>query len=125
MLQFFGQLLGIALRAAIPLPLDLMPSFWRSLIGQPLAAWGPEAAAMDPVTANYLASLEVYEEYSIKKVTIFSSFQSYSFMQSVDPDSLNTDPDTDPDPDPILIQGFDDPKLKKKNTAENPPYLFW
>jgi E3 ubiquitin-protein ligase HECTD4 len=68
MLQFFGQLLGIALRAAIPLPLDLMPSFWRSLIGQPLAAWGPEAAAMDPVTANYLASLEVYEEYCLKKV---------------------------------------------------------
>jgi hypothetical protein len=68
MLQFFGQLLGIALRAAIPLPLDLMPSFWRSLIGQPLAAWGPEAAAMDPVTANYLASLEVYKEYCLKKL---------------------------------------------------------
>jgi hypothetical protein len=48
----------------------------------------------------------------------------------VDPDSLNPDPDTDPDsafhvnldtdtdPDPIRIQGFDDQKLKKKNTDE-------
>jgi E3 ubiquitin-protein ligase HECTD4 len=60
LLQFFGQLLGIALRAAIPLPLDLMPSFWRSLVGQPLTSWtdDPAAAAMDPVTAGYLASLE-------------------------------------------------------------------
>jgi hypothetical protein len=28
----------------------------------------------------------------------------------------NTDPDTDPDPDPIRIQGFNDQKLKKKNS---------
>ncbi len=33
----------------------------------------------------------------------------------------NTDPDPnpDPDPDPIRIQGLNDQKLKKKNTAEN------
>jgi hypothetical protein len=41
----------------------------------------------------------------------------------VDPDSLNLDPDLDPafqvNPDSIRIQGFDDQKLKKKNTAEN------
>jgi hypothetical protein len=48
----------------------------------------------------------------------------------VDLDSLNPDPDTDPtikvnpDPDPIRIQGFDDQKLKKKNTTENLFYLF-
>jgi hypothetical protein len=28
----------------------------------------------------------------------------------------NTDPDTDPDPDPILIQGFNDQKLKENNS---------
>ncbi len=36
-----------------------------------------------------------------------------------DPDpalQVNTDPDMDPDP--IRIQGFDDQKLKEKNTAE-------
>jgi hypothetical protein len=31
--------------------------------------------------------------------------------RAVDPDLLN------PDPDPIRIQGFDDQKLKEKNTA--------
>jgi hypothetical protein len=44
----------------------------------------------------------------------------------VDPDSVNPDPDTapdpafqvTPDPDLILIQGFDDQKLKKKITDE-------
>jgi hypothetical protein len=28
----------------------------------------------------------------------------------------NTDPDPDTDPDPIRIQGFNDQKLKKKNS---------
>jgi hypothetical protein len=46
--------------------------------------------------------------------------------QSVDPDrdtdhdpsfQVNPDPDTVADPDPIRIQGFDDQKLKKINTA--------
>ncbi len=42
----------------------------------------------------------------------------------MDPDSWNPDTDPDPafqvnpDPDPIRIQGFDDQKLKEKNTAE-------
>ncbi len=48
----------------------------------------------------------------------------------MDPDSLNPDPDpafqlnpdsdtdSDTDADPTRIQGFDDQKLKKKNTAE-------
>jgi hypothetical protein len=45
--------------------------------------------------------------------------------RAVDPDSFNPDPDKDPafqvnsdmDPETIRIQGFDDHKLKKKNTA--------
>ncbi len=39
MLQFFGQLLGISVRAGIPLPWDLMPTFWMSLCEQPLQDW--------------------------------------------------------------------------------------
>ncbi len=35
--------------------------------------------------------------------------------RAVDPDSLNL---TDTDRDPIRIQGFDDQKLRNKNTAE-------
>jgi hypothetical protein len=51
-----------------------------------------------------------------------------------DPDSLNTGPDTDPDQHlkyirirlrlRIRIQGFDDQKLKKKNTDEIFNFLF-
>ncbi len=52
---------------------------------------------------------------------------------AVDPDSLNPDTDMDPDPafqvnpdpDPIRIQGFDDQKLKKENTAETFFYIFF
>nr|XP_033812752.1 probable E3 ubiquitin-protein ligase HECTD4 isoform X2 [Geotrypetes seraphini] len=36
LLHFFGQLLGIAIRADVPLPLDLLPSFWKMLVGEPL-----------------------------------------------------------------------------------------
>jgi hypothetical protein len=40
--------------------------------------------------------------------------------RAVDPDSLNPDPafQVNPDLDPVRIQGFDDQKVKKKNTAE-------
>jgi hypothetical protein len=39
----------------------------------------------------------------------------------VAPESLNPDPDPafQENPDPIRIQGFDDQKLKEKNTVEN------
>jgi hypothetical protein len=47
----------------------------------------------------------------------------------VDPGSLNPDPDpafqVDPDPDPIRIQGFDDQKSKKKNTAQKICFSFF
>jgi hypothetical protein len=42
----------------------------------------------------------------------------------MDPDpAFQVNPNTDPDP--IRIQGFDDQKLKKKNTAEIFLYLFY
>lgn len=36
LLQFFGQLLGVIIRADIPIGLDIMPYFWRSLLGKEL-----------------------------------------------------------------------------------------
>ncbi|ROL42235.1 putative E3 ubiquitin-protein ligase HECTD4 [Anabarilius grahami] len=36
LLNFFGQLLGIAIRADVPLPLDLLGSFWKGLVGEAL-----------------------------------------------------------------------------------------
>ena len=36
LLQFFGQLLGVIIRADIPVGLDIMPYFWRALLGKEL-----------------------------------------------------------------------------------------
>ena len=36
LLQFFGQLLGVIIRADIPVGLDLMPYFWKALLGKEL-----------------------------------------------------------------------------------------
>ncbi|XP_053555727.1 probable E3 ubiquitin-protein ligase HECTD4 [Bombina bombina] len=50
LLHFFGQLLGIAIRADVPLPLDLLPCFWKMLVGEP----------MDPETDLYEADILTY-----------------------------------------------------------------
>ena len=38
MLEFLGLVLGVALRSDVPVPLDLLPSFWKSLTCQELDA---------------------------------------------------------------------------------------
>ena len=37
LLQFFGQLLGVAIRADVPIALELLPCFWKSLKGETLS----------------------------------------------------------------------------------------
>ena len=37
LLEFFGMLIGISLRSDVPLSLDLLPSFWKCLVGEPLS----------------------------------------------------------------------------------------
>ena len=37
LLLFFGQLVGVAIRADVPMTLDLLPCFWKSLKGTPLS----------------------------------------------------------------------------------------
>jgi E3 ubiquitin-protein ligase HECTD4 len=55
MLEYFGQLIGIALRADIPFPIDALPCFWKTLAGAPLSlkdiadADFPSASALDQV----------------------------------------------------------------------------
>ena len=85
--------------------------------------------------ANNLKMLDL--EYKLKKITIYGCLafgwrfcncqlwirihflriririQWIRMEANTDPD---TDPDPDPDPDPIRIQGFNDQKLKKKNS---------
>ncbi|KTG47440.1 hypothetical protein cypCar_00035587, partial [Cyprinus carpio] len=57
LLNFFGQLLGIAIRADVPLPLDLLGSFWKGLVGEAL---DPEAdfREADLLTYNYIKKFE-------------------------------------------------------------------
>ncbi|PNI64599.1 HECTD4 isoform 3 [Pan troglodytes] len=57
LLHFLGQLLGIAIRADVPLPLDLLPSFWKTLVGEPL---DPEQDLQeaDILTYNYVKKFE-------------------------------------------------------------------
>ncbi|KAJ7387407.1 putative E3 ubiquitin-protein ligase HTD4 [Desmophyllum pertusum] len=65
LLIFFGQLLGIALRSDIPLALDLLPPFWKSLLNLPLDAHD-DLRETDILTYNYLrrfSEMESIEEF--------------------------------------------------------------
>ncbi|NWI22304.1 HECD4 ligase, partial [Sula dactylatra] len=55
--HFFGQLLGIAIRADVPLPLDLLPSFWKTLVGEPLDP-DTDLQEADILTYNYIKKFE-------------------------------------------------------------------
>ncbi|XP_071497133.1 probable E3 ubiquitin-protein ligase HECTD4 [Diadema antillarum] len=57
MLIFFGQLLGIAMRADIPLSLDLVPSFWKCLVQEPLDL-DQDLAEADFITHKFLTRME-------------------------------------------------------------------
>jgi len=51
--DIFSQLLGIALRSDIPLALDLLPCFWKSLLNLPLDPHD-NLRETDVLTYNYL-----------------------------------------------------------------------
>ncbi|KPP69529.1 hypothetical protein Z043_111707 [Scleropages formosus] len=57
LLHFFGQLLGIAIRADVPLPLDLLGSFWKGLVGEPLDP-DIDLQEADLLTYNYVKKFE-------------------------------------------------------------------
>lgn len=61
LLHFFGQLLGIAIRADVPLPLDLLGSFWKGLVGESL---DPEQDLQeaDVLTYNFVKKFENVRE---------------------------------------------------------------
>ncbi|XP_064424272.1 probable E3 ubiquitin-protein ligase HECTD4 [Latimeria chalumnae] len=57
LLHFFGQLLGIAIRADVPLPLDLLSTFWKTLVGEPLDP-DTDLQEVDILTYNYIKKFE-------------------------------------------------------------------
>jgi hypothetical protein len=81
LLMFFGQLLGISMRAGIPLVLNLVPIFWKSLLGQG-SFNANDLRTYDPITMNYLEELlavqgelafeQFMEEHQYPKFTFLS-----------------------------------------------------
>ncbi|KAM6193704.1 putative E3 ubiquitin-protein ligase HECTD4 isoform 2-T2 [Sarcoramphus papa] len=64
--HFFGQLLGIAIRADVPLPLDLLPSFWKTLVGEPLDP-DVDLQEADILTYNYVKKFEnIHDETELE-----------------------------------------------------------
>ncbi|XP_040578210.1 probable E3 ubiquitin-protein ligase HECTD4 [Lepeophtheirus salmonis] len=77
-LKFFGQLIGMALRAGIPLALNLMPQNWKSLADCQLNDC--DLRDFDPNTSNLISSIkniknqeefeEFIEDYQFPKMTV-------------------------------------------------------
>ncbi len=55
LLVHFGQLLGIAVRSGIPLPIGLMPHFWMGLVDEPIP--DKYLASFDPDLDHYLQAV--------------------------------------------------------------------
>ncbi|KAM7391556.1 hypothetical protein PAMP_022238 [Pampus punctatissimus] len=78
LLHFFGQLLGIAIRADVPLPLDLLASFWKGLVGESL---DPEQDLQeaDVLTYNFVKKFEnVSDETELETLCAEISSQHHS-----------------------------------------------
>ncbi|XP_040202102.1 probable E3 ubiquitin-protein ligase HECTD4 isoform X1 [Rana temporaria] len=86
LLHFFGQLLGIAIRADVPLPLDLLSCFWKMLVGEPL---DPEEDLYeaDILTHNYIKKFENIDDEA-ELETLCAEIAS-QHIPSESPDSPN------------------------------------
>lgn len=63
LLQFFGQLLGITMRADIPLGLDMLACVWKLLVGAELDPV-TDLKEADLLTYNYIKKIEMVETES-------------------------------------------------------------
>ena len=79
LLTFLGQLVGVAVRAGIPLVLDLIPAFWESLLGR--SDWGEgELRLYDPVTMNHLDEIgRVASEPDFERFLEDSQFPKFTY----------------------------------------------
>uniref|UniRef100_H3CH09 HECT domain-containing protein n=1 Tax=Tetraodon nigroviridis TaxID=99883 RepID=H3CH09_TETNG len=78
LLHFFGQLLGIAIRADVPLPLDLLGSFWKGLVGDSLDP-DQDLQEADVLTYNYIKKFEnVTDDAELEALCAEISSQHYS-----------------------------------------------
>ena len=75
-------MLGIAIRADVPLPLDLLGSVWKGLVGEVL---DPDADLQeaDVLTYNYIKKFESVRHTHWLNLTSLSCFTHYSGFVSV------------------------------------------
>ncbi|XP_055995500.1 probable E3 ubiquitin-protein ligase HECTD4 isoform X2 [Ostrea edulis] len=63
LLQFFGQMLGITMRADIPLGMDMLSCFWKLIVGTELDPV-QDLKEADQLTYNYIKKIEMVETES-------------------------------------------------------------
>uniref|UniRef100_T1J2Q6 HECT domain-containing protein n=1 Tax=Strigamia maritima TaxID=126957 RepID=T1J2Q6_STRMM len=78
LLQFFGQLLGITIRADIPLPLDLLPCVWKSLLSIPIDS-DSDLKEADYLTYNFIKKFSLVENMNDMKV-LLEEYNSPTFL---------------------------------------------
>ena len=78
-MQGLGQLLGVGLRAGLPLALPLQPAVWRALVGEE-TGWG-EAGSLEPATLEHLATLEQMGELEWQEEPTTWTFPSVTGRQ--------------------------------------------
>ena len=86
LLQFFGQLVGVAIRADVPIALDLLPSFWKSLKGETLSLADLKEA--DCIT-YHLTQKMLSVNQLLSSVFVFVSFYNDSCSVLVLRSSMN------------------------------------
>ena len=57
LLQFFGVLLGVAIRSDVPFPIDCLLPFWKRLLGEPLSM-DKDLRQTDIITDNFINQLQ-------------------------------------------------------------------
>lgn len=60
LLIHLGQMLGIAVRSNIPLPINMIPPFWKGLLGDNIS--GEDLAVFDPDMERYLRDMEAVHD---------------------------------------------------------------
>ena len=83
LLQFFGQLVGVAIRADVPIALDLLPCFWKSLKGEPLSL--DDLREADCITYHLTQKLLAVRELPFFLTTLSLVFLFFPLSPSLPP----------------------------------------
>ncbi|XP_062590799.1 probable E3 ubiquitin-protein ligase HECTD4 isoform X2 [Saccostrea cucullata] len=78
LLQFFGQLLGITMRADIPLGMDMLSCFWKLLVGTELDPV-QDLKEADQLTYNYIKKIEMVETESELQALCSGAFSRFVY----------------------------------------------